>query len=310
MSNGTRPQVGTNTDQRAPGVDNPSPRVSVILTVYNRAEFLADAINSVLASDFEDFELVIVDDCSSDGSVEIARELAATDARIRFYRNDGNLGDYPNRRYAATLARGTYLKYVDSDDMIYPWGLGIFVRCMDRFPEAGFGLSAHSAPDRPHPLLFTPAAAYREEFHGRELFGRAPGSAIMRRDAYEQAGGFRGIRHAGDQDLWLRMGALFPVITLPPALVWDRTHDAQERAVGSVAARMKVRAELVRAALSSPDCPLDPGERQAALEAWRRKHMRTFWQLLRCRRFREAMAYRRSIAPLRQAGLEAGYRDD
>lgn len=281
-----------------PAVGEHAPRVSVLMTVYNRAEFLGDAISSVLSSDFTDFELIIVDDCSSDGSLEVARTWQAKDSRIRVYGNETNLGDYPNRRHIATLARGTYLKYVDSDDMIYPWGLGIFVRCMDQFPDAGFGLSAHAAPDRPHPMLLTPAEAYREEFHGRELFGRAPGSAIMRRDAYEHVGGFRGIRHAGDQDLWLRMGAVFPVVTIPPALLWDRIHGGQERVVGSIAARTRVRAQLVADALSSVDCPLpSEEERHRAMAAWHRRHKRTFWRLLlRSGRVAEAIAYHRAIS--------------
>lgn len=290
------------------GMTTSAPTVSVLMTAYNRADFIADAMGSVLASDFTNFELIVVDDGSSDRTVEIARKLEATDSRVRVYQNEKNLGDYPNRKHAASLARGKYLKYVDSDDMIYPWGLGVFVRCMEQFPEAGFGLSAHSAPDRPHPMIFSPAEAYREEFHGRELFGRAPGSGIIRRDAYEAVGGFSGMRQLGDMEFWLKIGARYPVVTLPPALVWDRVHGGQEKNADSDTEKTAMRAGVVIAALESPDCPLDLPERRAALDAYRRKLGRPFWrELLRPDRIGHALTYRRTVlVPLQRVSLPEG----
>src|ERR1700683_2785622 len=96
-----------------------SPLVSVLITVYNRERYLAAAVDSVLAQTMQDFEVIIVDDLSTDRSVEIAQTYAARVPRIRFLRNERNLGDYPNRMQAAEQARGRYLKYVDSDDLIY-----------------------------------------------------------------------------------------------------------------------------------------------------------------------------------------------
>ena len=110
------------------------------MTTYNREKYVAKAIDSVLASTFNDFELIVVDDCSTDRSVEIAREFASRDERIRVVVNDENLGDYPNRNRAASLACGTYLKYVDADDYIYPGGLQTLMGMMAQFPAAGYGL--------------------------------------------------------------------------------------------------------------------------------------------------------------------------
>ena len=116
------------------------PIVSVLMTAYNREKYLADAVESVLKSTFTDFEIIIVDDCSTDKTSEIAQSLQVKDARVRYIRNEKNLGDYPNRNKAASLARGKYLKYIDSDDAIYPWGLEWMVKMMESFPEAGWGL--------------------------------------------------------------------------------------------------------------------------------------------------------------------------
>lgn len=275
---------------------SPTPKVSVLMTAYNRSEFIATAIESVLASDFGDFELIIVDDGSKDATVEIARGYESKDSRVKVYENPENLGDYPNRNRAASLARGEYLKYLDSDDAIYPWGLSVMVRCMERFAEAGYGLSARSEFDRPHPVLFSPREAYQEEYFGRELFGRAPGSAIIRRGAFENVGGFSGMRQLGDFEFWHKIGARYPLVTLPPALSWDRVHPGQEKNTHSDVEKSAMRAEVVRAALSDPHCPLSEEEKERARKAVRRKYSLVFWRyLLRRGRPQDALALRRSV---------------
>ena len=115
-----------------------TPLVSVLMTAYNRKKYIAEAIESVLASTFQDFELIIVDDCSRDHTVEIVR-LYTSDPRLQVHVNEKNLGDYPNRNRAASLAKGQYLKYVDSDDYIYPRGLQIMVEMFEPFTQAAVG---------------------------------------------------------------------------------------------------------------------------------------------------------------------------
>ena len=80
-----------------------SPGVSVLVTAYNREAYLAACLESILQSTWEDFEIVVVDDGSSDSSVAIGTSFAFRDSRVRFHRNDRNLGDYPNRMRAAEL---------------------------------------------------------------------------------------------------------------------------------------------------------------------------------------------------------------
>src|SRR6186713_1635409 len=103
------------------------PLVSVLMTSYNREKYISDAIESVLASTYVNFEVIVVDDCSKDRTVELARSYAERDSRIKIYENEKNLGDYPNRNRAATYAKGKYLKYIDADDYIYPWGLELLI---------------------------------------------------------------------------------------------------------------------------------------------------------------------------------------
>ena len=79
--------------------------VSVLVTVYNREAYLAEALSSILQSQFSDFEVLVVDNSSSDASLSIARDFEATDQRVRVVANVRNLGQFENRTRAASLAR-------------------------------------------------------------------------------------------------------------------------------------------------------------------------------------------------------------
>src|SRR5208337_5267776 len=139
------------------------PCVSVLMTAYNREAFIADAIESVLAQTFTDFELIIVDDASKDRTVEIARHYAARDSRIQVVANEHNLGDYPNRNRAAKLATGEFIKYHDSDDLMYPHCLAIMTELLTAYPEASVALSKEWEGG-PLPMLLTPRLCYEREF--------------------------------------------------------------------------------------------------------------------------------------------------
>ncbi len=187
-----------------------TPLVSVLVTVYNRERYLAASLDSVLAQTMRDFEVIIVDDVSTDGSVEIARNYAARESRIRFFLNERNLGDYPNRRRAAEQAHGRYVKYVDSDDILYPHSLAIMVEAMKEHPDAALALS-HSRPEdeRPYPWQLTPVEAYRKQFLGRGCMSAGPSGAIVLREAFEAVGGFGNWGVLNDIDLsfgWRRDG--------------------------------------------------------------------------------------------------------
>jgi len=125
-----------------------APTISILTTVYNREKYLAECIESVQNGHFQDYEHIIVDDGSTDGSVALAQSYAAKDARIRVYQNETNLGDYPNRNQAASYATAKYIKYLDADDMHGRFMVDIMVDAMETFPEAGFGLFDYG-PNKP-----------------------------------------------------------------------------------------------------------------------------------------------------------------
>ncbi|HEX2767864.1 MAG TPA: glycosyltransferase family 2 protein, partial [Geobacteraceae bacterium] len=93
------------------------PLVTVCIPAYNCARFIADAIDSVLNQRFAGFELLIIDDCSTDSTAEIARSYAARDSRIIFKVNDKNLGMVANWNLCLETAQGKYIKYLFGDDL-------------------------------------------------------------------------------------------------------------------------------------------------------------------------------------------------
>lgn len=94
--------------------------VSIITPNYNCARFISQTIESVLAQTYSDWEMLIVDDCSTDGSYEIALEYAAKDSRIKVIRNEKNSGAAVSRNKAIEVAQGEFVAFLDSDDLWIP----------------------------------------------------------------------------------------------------------------------------------------------------------------------------------------------
>lgn len=231
-----------------------TPIVSVLTTSYNREAYIAETIESVLSQTMTDFEYIIVDDCSKDRTFEIAQSFARKDSRIRTYRNETNLGDYPNRNKAASYATGKYLKYIDSDDLLYPHALDVCVWYMDRFRTAGLGLS-QSVHDAPLPELLSPEDSYKRHFLKAGLFGNAPGSVVIRRETFEGVGRFTGKRMIGDFEMWLLLAQIGNVVLFPGLIHWDRRHPGQESNFDQLS-YAALRRDVAVAALSSVSCPL------------------------------------------------------
>lgn len=205
------------------------PIVSILTTVYNREKYIAVCIESVLASSFQDWEMIIVDDQSKDDSVAIAKTYEVKDSRIKVYINKTNLGDYPNRNKAASYAKGKYIKYLDADDLIYPHGLEIMVNTMEEFPSAVLGISQEVVEDYlPYPFEMNSEEAFKREFLKRGVLNLGPTGTIIRRKEFKELGGFTGTRYIGDTEMWYKIALKYPVVKMVPGLTFWRRHDDQE----------------------------------------------------------------------------------
>jgi hypothetical protein len=239
------------------------------MTAYNREPFIADAIESVLAQTFEDFELIIVDDGSKDHTIEIARRYTS-DRRVQVHVNKQNLGDYPNRNRAASIAQGRYLKYLDADDMMYPHCLEVLAGSMERFPGVGLGLATGLGKEWyswSYPVVLSPLDAYRLEFLGPGALSYGPTFSILRRQTFLDLGGFAGDRMTGDVELALRIAQRNDVLFAQPGLVFYRSHEGQESTWGTRQIEVSARYfRIRRQALLHPDCPLTGPEQKLALQ--------------------------------------------
>lgn len=230
-----------------------TPTVTVVMIFLNAEPFIEEAIDSVLAQTYGDYELVLVDDGSTDRSTAIAKDYAARHpGRVRYTEHEGhgNRGMSASRNHGVRVGRGRLASFLDADDIWLPGRLERFVEAADAFPEAGmiYGptlywyswAQGHSlalqAPlkdevgtlDLPTEVLIdAPLAVQRFlETSG----GCLPGicSLIFRRDAFDAVGGcepeFRGLYE--DQVFLSKMAASFPVVVIPDVLDHYRQHEA------------------------------------------------------------------------------------
>jgi glycosyltransferase involved in cell wall biosynthesis len=248
-----------------------APTVSVLVTAYNRERYLGAAIESVLAQRFTDFEVIITDNQSTDGTAAIARAYASRDPRIRVEINERNLGQFGNRNRAASLARGRYLKYHDSDDVMYPHCLEVMVGLLEACPDAALALTASRAWEGgPTPMLLSPREAYRREFLGSGLFMGGPACGLIRTDVFKAVGGFADVGVHADYLFWMHACARHSVLLVPGDLFWYRVHPGQLLTSPDAARDYARQNEVVWALLGSAECPLDTDERRLARrnQAW------------------------------------------
>ena len=250
------------------------PLVSVLMTSYNRQKYIAEAIESVLASTYKNFELVIVDDDSKDNTVAVARSYEQKDDRVKVFENEKNLGDYHNRNKAASYASGKYVKYLDSDDFMYPHCLQVMVTAMEQFPDAGYGLSGVYDSKKPFPICLSPHDAYIEHFYSFGHFNRAPGSAIILKKAFDEAGGFTGNRMIGDNELWFKLSMYYSLVKFPRDLIWTRLHEGQESQSDYAKLYEQLSKKVIKEALAHKDCPLKAEEISAVKKHIARKKIK------------------------------------
>jgi len=112
-----------------------NPRISICVPVYNGEAFLSQALDSILAQTYRDYELLISDNASTDSTAEICRHYAARDPRIQYSRNAVNIGANPNFNRLIQLARAPYFKLANADDLCAPELLARCVTVLDRHPE-------------------------------------------------------------------------------------------------------------------------------------------------------------------------------
>lgn len=217
------------------------PKVTVFMAVYNREALVGEAVASILRQSFRDFELLVIDDGSCDGSAEVVDRLA--DPRIRLVRQPENLGIPRTRNHGLALARGEYLAILDSDDVAFPERLRKQVAFLDRHPEiaavGGWATRIRADGRRKLPVVrpigsraIRARVLFTTCFKNPTMMGR---TAAMREFGYREE-----FVICQDIDLWSRMSAKYPLANLPEFLIRYRLGGTSHQDA-ALAALMKKR---------------------------------------------------------------------
>ena len=208
-----------------------TPRISVAMSVYNNAPYLAHAIESILAQTLTDFEFLIVDDGSSDDSGAIIDRFAASDARIRPIHQD-NAGLIVSLNRIIAEARAPLIARMDGDDIALPERFARQIAYLDAHPDIGVlgtGCTCIDEDGKPSTYKFdnviTPDEVLEDLKNGPPL---CHPSVIMRADAVRAVGGYhRAYKHCEDYDLWLRLSEHVKMANLPDRLLLYRQSESQ-----------------------------------------------------------------------------------
>lgn len=202
------------------------PALSVVMPVHNALPHLDVAIESILGQTFGEFEFVILDDGSTDGSFSRLQEWAARDARIRLLRVDENLGPVGSSNMVARAARSELVARMDADDVSYPDRLRQQIDVLRNYPEAAAVGSLCDVIDASGRML-RGSDPWRIA-HRSPFVPFAHGAMMYRRSLFDRIGGYRDeCAFWEDQDLVVRLAAVGDVLVIPQALyqirAWRRS---------------------------------------------------------------------------------------
>jgi GT2 family glycosyltransferase len=204
------------------------PRLSVVMPVHNALPFLEEALKSISGQSFSEFELVLFDDGSTDGSSAMLRTWQRTDPRVRLFESKKRLGPVGSARAAVAYSSAALIARMDADDVAHPDRLKQQIALIEKVPDLVLVGSLFQSIDRE-------GRTVRPPDYGRLLrhsrFAPFPHSSVLfRREAYDRAGGYRdGTERWEDVDLYLRMAEVGRLGVIPEPLVAVRFSTASTR---------------------------------------------------------------------------------
>jgi len=246
---------------------SPMPRVSVVMSVYNGERFLPQAVDSILAQTFTDFEFIVVDDGSTDGTAEILRDY--TDPRLHVVRQE-NIGLIGSLTRAIGIASAKYIARMDADDISLPKRLEWQLVWLESHPQtAVLGTQVSEIGDdeltiRRHYYPMDSTGIERALLRGATAL--CHGSVVFRRACFKRVGGYRQrFEHAEDYDLWLRLIERYDMGNLAEILYRKRLNldgvsfqsyfRHQRNAARALQCARHRRAGLAESSTLSPDSP-------------------------------------------------------
>lgn len=198
--------------------------ISIVLPVYNGEKYLRESIESILSQTYKSWELIIVDDCSTDSSAEIAREYVNRDERVHYYRNENNLRLPRNLNRGFKLARGNYLTWTSDDNRFKSTALEKMYYALESKKDAQFVFASCRVIDgEGKPIEYMMVDNKRK----KQIIGHnVVGACFMyTRKVYEEIGEYDPeFVLVEDYDYWQRISAKFNVVTINEILYEYRWH--------------------------------------------------------------------------------------
>jgi glycosyltransferase involved in cell wall biosynthesis len=221
-----------------------TPTVSVIIPAYNHERFIKECIQSVLDQTFQDFEIVITDDASSDRTVEIIKGF--DDERIKLFKHTENQGASVAANHCITHATGKYIAMLSSDDAWYPEKLEIQVKYLDKHPEIGVVFGKVDWVDETGQIIKAKSFPYADVFNVenrsrlewlRHFFYKGNclchPCSLVRRECYTEIGMLNpSFANIPDFDLWIRLCLRYEIYILDQKLIRFRRMTNEENASG------------------------------------------------------------------------------
>lgn len=223
-----------------------SPRISVVLPAYNAEKYVRDAVGSILAQSFADFELIVIDDGSKDGTGQILGKIG--DRRLRVIRHERNAGLIAGLNEGIEASTGKYLARMDADDICEPSRFLRQIEYLEMHPEVGvLGTAIRIINDqgRPGATFVMPVTPTDVEWAMPMLCPLAHPTVMIRRNLLVEIGGYcTAAVYAEDHDLWWRLEQRTTIANLPEPLLRLRKHS------GNVTATQRDRHLAAGAAIS------------------------------------------------------------
>jgi glycosyltransferase involved in cell wall biosynthesis len=202
------------------------PLVTIAMVTYNSEKYIHQAIQSVLCQSYDNLELIIGDDVSADSTWEIIQSYK--DKRIRTYRNEKNLTQYPNRNKALERAEGKYIIYIDGDDIIYPHGLEFMVKMLDSFPECGMALMYWHRNNLIFPVVMSTHQFFTAEFFHKGFIPTALSNVLFNVALFKKVGGFPNDHISSDIMARFNVALKAPSLIINDNLTWWRETPGQQ----------------------------------------------------------------------------------
>jgi glycosyltransferase involved in cell wall biosynthesis len=210
-----------------------SPTVSVVIPTYNRAALIGKPIRSILAQSYQDFEIIVVDDCSTDNTEKVLESF--NDPRIRYLRHQSNSGAAVARNTGIDSSTSPYIAFLDSDDEWLPEKLAkqlhLFQQCSS---DVGFIYTGFAAVDELNQVKRVVSSSYRGSLSDRLLYNNfigTPSTVMVRRKYLQQVQGFDPNMPSfiEDMDLWLRLSEQCQFEVIPEVLTLYAYSDSGDR---------------------------------------------------------------------------------